>query len=176
MTWEKKRILVTVKAYPERSKTYGTSVCTAGITDEGEWIRLYPISMLPFIGKQKISKYFWIEAECKKNTKEKLKRKESYKVRQDSIRIVDTSLSKPKVDWDGRKGLILPHVDPSLEHLAERFKEDKVSLGLIKPKELMKFYTTEEPELVESTNEFIHALTGEMIPVVNQIPHILKLI
>ena len=174
MTWEKKKILVTVKAYPERSKTYGTSVCTAGITDKGEWIRLYPISMLSFIGSNKISKYFWIEAECKKNTKEKLKRKESYKVREGSIRIVDTSLSKPRVDWEGRCEILLPHVDPSLEDLADRFKEDKTSLGLIKPKELIKFYTTEEPELMESTNAFIQALTGEKIPVVNQIPHIFK--
>lgn len=36
-----KEILVLVKAYPEPSKKYGSSVCTAGITKEGEWIRIY---------------------------------------------------------------------------------------------------------------------------------------
>lgn len=35
MTWEKKRVLVTVKAYPEKSKKYGEVVCTIGLTEEG---------------------------------------------------------------------------------------------------------------------------------------------
>ncbi len=47
MTWEKKRVLVTVKAYPEKSKKYGEVVCTIGLTEEGEWIRLYPIPFNP---------------------------------------------------------------------------------------------------------------------------------
>jgi hypothetical protein len=40
MTWEKKRVLVTVTAYPEKSKKYGQVVCTIGLTEEGDWIRL----------------------------------------------------------------------------------------------------------------------------------------
>ncbi len=39
MTWEKKRVLVTVKSYPERSKKYGVVACTMGLTEEGELIR-----------------------------------------------------------------------------------------------------------------------------------------
>jgi hypothetical protein len=38
MTWEKKRVLVTVTAYPEKSKKYGQVVCTIGLTEEGDWI------------------------------------------------------------------------------------------------------------------------------------------
>lgn len=60
MTWEKKRVLVTVKAYPEKSKRHGSVVCTAGLTDKGEWIRLYPLPFSLFL-KNKISKYDWIE-------------------------------------------------------------------------------------------------------------------
>ena len=36
MTWEKKRVPVTVKAYPERSRKYGPVVCIMGLTEEGE--------------------------------------------------------------------------------------------------------------------------------------------
>ena len=35
-----KTILVLVKAYPERSKFYGSSVCTAGITKDGKWLKM----------------------------------------------------------------------------------------------------------------------------------------
>ncbi len=40
---ETKRILVTVKTYPTPAAKYTETVCTAGITEDGEWIRIYPI-------------------------------------------------------------------------------------------------------------------------------------
>lgn len=42
-TWNRERILVTVKAYPNPSKKYIETVCVAGVTESGQWIRLYPI-------------------------------------------------------------------------------------------------------------------------------------
>ena len=36
MTWEKKRVLVTVKAYPEKSKKYGEVACTIGFNELNE--------------------------------------------------------------------------------------------------------------------------------------------
>ena len=35
-TTEKQRILVTLKTYPTLSRTYGETVCTAGIKEMGE--------------------------------------------------------------------------------------------------------------------------------------------
>ena len=52
MTWEKKRVLVTVTAYPEKSKKYGQVVCTIGLTEEGDWIRLYPVPFNVFSGRK----------------------------------------------------------------------------------------------------------------------------
>lgn len=44
MNGELKKILITVKAYPNPSKTYEETVCVAGIDiDTGKWVRLYPI-------------------------------------------------------------------------------------------------------------------------------------
>lgn len=55
MTWQKIRITVVTKAYPEPSTRHGTVACTAGITDEGEWIRLYPIDILEgYVGNDHI--------------------------------------------------------------------------------------------------------------------------
>lgn len=134
MSWVKKRILVTVKAYPERSKKYGTAVCTAGITDEGEWIRLYPLTTRSFSGDNKISKYDWIEVECRKVKREKLGRKESYKVREETIKIVDRSLSRRNFDWKGRNDIVLKNVSSSIEFLEEKFKEDRTSSVLLNRK------------------------------------------
>ncbi len=148
MTWEKKKVLVTVKAYPEKSKKHGTVVCTAGITDEGDWIRLYPMPYSSFLGAQKIQRYDWIEAECEKVTDEKLGRKESYRVHDGSVNIIDRSLSlgkiKGKAPWEKRNEIILPKIAPSLEYLQEQYQKDKTSLGLIKPTAVMDFFTREE--------------------------------
>ena len=63
MQWETKRVLLTVKAYPEVSKKYGETVCLAGITEEGDFIRLYPVPFELFRSR-KLPKYSWIEVEC----------------------------------------------------------------------------------------------------------------
>lgn len=50
--WSKQtlKILITVKTYPIPSTKYDELVCTAGVTEEGEFIRLYPINFrdLPY--------------------------------------------------------------------------------------------------------------------------------
>lgn len=39
------RIIVTVRTYPVISQRYMETVCTGGITDRGEWRRLYPVAL-----------------------------------------------------------------------------------------------------------------------------------
>lgn len=175
MTWEKKRVLVTVTAYPEKSKKYGQVVCTIGLTDEGEWIRLYPIPFNVFSGPGKLRKYDWIEVYCKK-AEEKLSRKESYRVRDISLKIVDRSLSlkkvKGKVDWLERNRLLLGHVAPSLEALQAQFDEDRTSIGLIKPAEVMEFYKKDDLRIYENSKVFQQSLFGTNIPEIEEIPHL----
>ena len=170
MTWEKKNILVTVKAYPEKSKKYGSVVCTAGITEEGEWIRLYPLPMHLFSGKNKIGRYDWIEVECKKAT-EKLDRRESYKVRDGSIRIVDKYKSG---DWESRRDVIIPRVAHSLESLQEAFEENRTSLGLIKPIQVIDFYKTKELQIYETGFAIQETITEEKVPVLQEVEHVFK--
>ena len=38
-----KKILILVKTYPSLSKKYEELVCTAGMDENGDWFRLYPI-------------------------------------------------------------------------------------------------------------------------------------
>jgi len=46
----KERLLLLCMTYPTESRKYGSSVCMAGITDEGEFRRIYPV---PIRGIQK---------------------------------------------------------------------------------------------------------------------------
>jgi hypothetical protein len=50
------KILITVKTYPIPSKKYDELVCTAGVTEKGDFIRLYPINFrdLPFSHQYKL--------------------------------------------------------------------------------------------------------------------------
>ena len=50
------RILVTVKTYPELSKTYGETVCTAGLREDGTWVRLYPVPFRRLEGREDLER------------------------------------------------------------------------------------------------------------------------
>jgi hypothetical protein len=174
MTWVKKRITVITKAYPEHSTKYGDVACTAGIDETGEWVRLYPIDIRHFIGPNKISKFHVIEVECQKDD-DYQHRKESYKIRPDSIKIIDRTLSEPRPDWKRRSELLLTLRDKSIEDLQDQFKAEKKSIGLIRPSRLIDFIKTEELQSFEEASwSFTLTLYGEKIPTVTKIPHIFK--
>ncbi|MCA6084942.1 hypothetical protein [Candidatus Endomicrobiellum agilis] len=74
---EKKKILITVKTYPVPSKKYDETVCTAGITEDGEWVRLYPVEFRKLEYDKQYKKYDWIEVTAERRTEDF--RKESFK-------------------------------------------------------------------------------------------------
>jgi hypothetical protein len=41
---EQLKILITIKTYPIPSSKYDELVCTAGVTETGDFIRLYPVN------------------------------------------------------------------------------------------------------------------------------------
>ncbi len=79
-----KDILILIKTYPEISRKYTETVCTAGIiADTKELVRLYPVRYRYLAGKNRFSKYQWIKAKLKKAKSDI--RPESYKLDEDSI-------------------------------------------------------------------------------------------
>lgn len=175
MEWKTKRVLVTVKAYPEKSTKYGETVCVAGITEENELIRLYPVQFKYFRGNEPIKKYYWIEVECTKNTGEKLQRKESYKIRESTgIKIIDTSFSEPRADWKKRNRIIKPLISDSIEALERKFKGDKTSLGIIKVHNLIEFYSRKPVSEIdmEESQVLQSSLNGSANTLLQRMPHI----
>ena len=80
--WEWRNILIVVKTYPTPARQGIEVSCTAGITDDGQWIRLFPIPFRFLRSDQKFKKYQWIRAKVKKASDPRI---ESYNVDIDSI-------------------------------------------------------------------------------------------
>ena len=60
---ETTKVLITVMTYPHPSRGYQELVCTAGVTDSPEWVRLYPLDYRYRPTSQRFKKYQWIEVE-----------------------------------------------------------------------------------------------------------------
>lgn len=147
MSWEKRNILLVVKTYPERSQKYGNTVCTAGILeDTEEFIRIYPINFQVYY-KKKLQKFVRFEAKVQKDTKDYLGRKESYKINESSIHIIDDSLTKThkKGVWDERMRILSRYTSKSMEELRIKFDNDRTSLGLVKPLKDSLNFTIDKP-------------------------------
>lgn len=124
-----KRVLITVKAYPNPSKKYGETVCCAGIDiDTRQWIRLYPIPYRDLDSAKKFRKYTIISVRCWKAPDDH--RVESYKIDMDSIEPLSHLDTKRK--WESRKKIVIPSVSPSFCSILEDTAENK-SLGTFKP-------------------------------------------
>jgi hypothetical protein len=77
MMLEKKRIYILVKTYPTISEKYSELVCTAGVLEDGSWIRLYPMPFRLLNDDQKYPKYTWVEVNAERSTSDF--RSESYR-------------------------------------------------------------------------------------------------
>ncbi len=152
---ERKQIRILVKAYPERSKTHGSSICTAGLVNDKEWIRIYPVDLNYYLEhKDVFKKWNVIEADVEPK-KEKIERKESHKVSEKSIGLVDKSLSKANLtdrDWDARNRIVLSKLRRSVRELDEEKDLIHTSIGLIKPAKY-KFHLKDEIENIKIEKE-----------------------
>ena len=100
----RKDILVVVKTYPEISRKYTETVCTAGILAETKsLIRLYPIRFRYLEGQKRFKKYQWIKADISKATSDP--RPESFNIYPDSIELGDQIPTGR--GWDERLALCI---------------------------------------------------------------------
>jgi hypothetical protein len=130
---KKSNILIVVKTYPEISKKYTETVCTAGISaDSKRLIRLYPIRFRYLEGELRFSKFQWINATIEKALSDP--RPESYRIDPGSIEV--GSIIPASKNWDERYSWIINKrtVFSSVEALRDAQKKDGTSLGIVKPK------------------------------------------
>lgn len=145
----RKRILLVVTTYPLPSSSYDELVCTAGITEDGEWIRIYPMP-LSFLNKLKVdgkvekTKYTWIELDLIKRTDDF--RPESHSPADynfNDLCILDRIASK--IFWVERRKYCLKNVYTNMKQLIEDSKAPRnKSLAVFKPTRIKDF-------IIEST-------------------------
>ena len=125
-----------VKVYPSPSKKYGETVCTAGITRDGKWLRLFPVPYRTLPKERQFEKWHWIRAYITKAS-EKLNRPESHKIDPDSIELLG-KIPAGK-GWGERERYFAPYVSKSLEELLVKQKQSNTSLGSFRPKKVLDF-------------------------------------
>ena len=139
--WQRKKILITVKTYPTPARKGIEVSCTGGITEDGEWIRLFPIPFRFLESDQKFRKYQYIEVNVKKSSDF---RPESYQVDIDSLHVVGERLST-KSHWESRKNIVNPLRSPSLCYLQDkRDRHSHPTLGFYKPRKIEQLIIRED--------------------------------
>ena len=128
----REKILILVKTYPTPSTKYIETVCTAGIREDGSWIRIFPIPFRTLDDYQKYRKYQWIE--CSVYKSEKDIRPESFHIDLSQSLTLGDSISTDNF-WEARRRLILDRV-PVLTRkteLLEASTSNSFSLAIFKP-------------------------------------------
>lgn len=139
------RVLITVTTYPQPSHSYDELVCTAGILEDGSWLRIYPV---PFKFLE-FRKYQWIELDL-------IRRKRSQDFRPESYRPREHDLSDMKVvsrlytaqSWLERKEACLRNGYTNMTSLiAASQSPGNVSLAAFRPTRIKRFVAEDaEPE------------------------------
>ena len=135
------KILVTVMTYPTLSDKYFETVCTAGFREDGRWIRIFPVPyrLLEQFDKNQYSKWQWIEADIEQNLTHD-DRPESYHIRDiESLRVLDRIDVKGHPNWALRKQWVFKNknVFDNMTEVLELTKENKLSLAVLKPTEIL---------------------------------------
>lgn len=134
----RERVLITVKTYPTISQRHGELVCTAGVREDGSWVRLYPIPFRLLDYKDRYQKFDWIETRLVRNTKDP--RPETFHLA-DVADIQQVGRMETVENWRERRELMLKkaRVYDRLEPLIEAAHANKLSLAVFKPTKILDF-------------------------------------
>jgi len=152
----KKKVLITVTTYPLPSRSYDELVCTAGICEDGSWIRIYPVPFKFLSGLRNDGvigtyKFTWIELSLRRRTEDF--RPESHSplnynfsdmTVRESIDIKGGTKAKLEA-WKSRISLCTKKVYRDMSILIEDSKDPiNVSLATFKPSKLLGFEFEED--------------------------------
>jgi hypothetical protein len=134
----RQKVFIVVKTYPAISKKYGVLVCTAGILEDGSWIRLYPVPFRKLEDYQQFNKYSWIELDVERNPSDF--RIESYRPTSLETLTITTEEKTKTVDWQKRKDLIFANtkIFKNMDEITTLAKTEKMSLAIFKPTKINK--------------------------------------
>jgi hypothetical protein len=158
----KERVLITVKTYPTLSRKYGETVCTAGVREDGTWVRIYPVPFRRLDEAEKYSKFDWIDCRLVRNPSDP--RPETFRPVDESelqrVDHIDTSNN-----WRERRRILLKtaRVYDRLDELIAGAKANQMSLAVFKPTRITDFICEQEtrvwdPDKVREMRELTNQL------------------
>lgn len=143
MNTEKERILVTVKTYPTLSKKYGETVCTAGVREDGTWVRIYPVPFRRLEAQEQYRKYDWIECRLIRNKRDQ--RPESFRPygQSDLLPVGHIATSHR---WRERRRILLGNakVYERRDEIVAAAKANQMSLCVFKPTRVLDLVWEED--------------------------------
>lgn len=136
---ETKKALIVVRTYPTPAINGAEVSCTAAITQQGEWLRLFPVPWRYLASEQQFRRYQWVELTV---TKASDPRPESYKLAQNGIKILTEPLPTDH-NWRARREVIEPlraHCLCCLVRMRDANKHP--TLGIFRPRKINKLVIT----------------------------------
>jgi hypothetical protein len=165
--WSKKRVLITVRTYPVPARKNIEVSCTAGVTEDGRWMRLFPVPYRLLDHDKQFTKYQWIQADVMKAPADP--RPESHKLNEDTIQ---TGAKVSSADgWRARKEILKPLMRPSMCAIKrEADANGHPTLGLFKPASIKRLileaddpaWTAEESAALKQEDMFKKAPAQEL--------------
>ncbi len=114
--------VILVKASPQVGQRHGETVCCAGVDENGQWVRLYPVSFRKLDEAQQFGR--WDRIKFKWRKPENDSRPESLRVEHESIEIIGQLKPKDRLNFLGRLEVT------SIKKVAEEGR----TLALLRPK------------------------------------------
>lgn len=135
---EKQRVLITVKTYPTLSKKYGETVCTAGIREDGSWVRMYPVPFRRLDDEQQYRKFDWLECRLQRNSMDP--RPETFRP-MDLAELTPVAHLDTRHSWRDRRRIVLKtaKVFDRLDSLIAAAKANEASLAVFRPARILDF-------------------------------------
>jgi len=157
----KDRVLITVKTYPTMSRKYGETVCTAGVRQDGSWVRIYPVPFRRLEETEQYRKFDWIECDLvrsRSDPRPETRHPADFKQLHPVAHMGTTS------NWRERRRLLLQtaKVYTRLQTLIEEAKTNTASLAVFKPARITGFIWEQEER------EWDPAKVAEMRKLTNQ--------
>lgn len=139
----KERVLITVKTYPTLSRKYGETVCTAGVREDGTWLRIYPVPFRRLDEIEQYRKFDWIECRLVKSRSDPRAETRHPADIKDLLPIGHMGTTG---NWRERRNLLLKtaKVFTKLQPLIESAKANVLSLAVFKPTKLLDFFWEKE--------------------------------
>lgn len=161
-TDEKERILVTVKTYPTLSRKYGETVCTAGVKEDGTWVRIYPVPFRRLEESEQYRKFDWIE--CRLVRRRQDPRPESFSpTNLNELTPVGHIGTFDK--WRDRRHLLLEtaRVYDRLDDVIEGARSNTISLAVFKPARVTDFiWENDDPDWSQERLRQMRSLYGQL--------------